>query len=261
MREIHGRFPRRRYKRYFPLERKRFFWPSCRLSQQFFSLRSPFRVTLHKKVHEIKSLLLNRAVKWAILPWTGAGFEGLSGTPLPKPPLGVPFPSPPRKRTLRSFANTAFFRDDKSAQLENMVPWIKQSFLCELAIDWILKRPRHVRLRKWDAKEPSLLREFAVCRMWTFERVWFSDLVACMAETLLSPFSAPSFCRFHACYEERRIGVGQYPLFLTRLKGEKREHARTWKISRQLYDEMKAWSRLKRRLSVRYCVFCCPLLL
>ena len=45
-------------------------------------------------------------------------------------------------------------------------------------------------------------------RIWTSERVWFSELAACVAEALLSLFSAPSLCRFHACYEEWRIGVG-----------------------------------------------------
>ena len=78
-------------------------------------------------------------------------------------------------------------------------------------------------LQKWAAKEPSFLREFAVYRIWTFERVWFSELAACVAEALPSPFSAPSLCRFHACYEEWQIGVEPKKLssFSHRLKGEK----------------------------------------
>ena len=105
-----------------------------------------------------------------------------------------------------------------------------------------------MRLQKWAAKEPSFLREFAVYRIWTFERVWFSELVAYVAEALLSPFSAPFLCRFHACYEEWRIGVGPEKknfLFFSPFKRRERDRARTWKISREKYDEMKAGSRLK----------------
>ena len=93
----------------------------------------------------------------------------------------------------------------------------------------------------------AILREFAVYRIWTFERVWFSELVACVAEALLSPFSAPFLCRFHACYEEWRIGVGPKKnlFFFSPFKKRERERARTREISRQFYDEMKAWSRLK----------------
>ena len=134
-----------------------------------------------------------------------------------------------------------------------------------------------MRSQKWAAKEPSLLfkenlhnlvprafslfpphpffkgkalgtrLEFAVYRIWTFERVWFSELVACVAEALLSPFSAPFLCRFPACYEEWRIGVGPKKnlFFFSPFKKRERERARTREISRQFYDEMKAWSRLK----------------
>ena len=84
-------------------------------------------------------------------------------------------------------------------------------------------------------------------RIWTFERVWFSELVACVAEALLSPFSAPFLCHFPACYEEWRIGVGPKKniFFFSPFKKRERERARTREISRQFYDEMKAWSRLK----------------
>ena len=233
----------------------------------FFPLRSPFQSTLHKKSSWNKvSSLKNGAVKWAILPWTGSRFEGLGGPDAsPQTSSVSPFPLP----TPIPGADSSKFRQYRLLQgwqislTGDIVSLIKQIFLFGLAIDWTLKRPRHMRLQKWAAKEPSFLREFAVYRIWTFERVWFSELVACVAEALLSPFSAPFLCRFHAFYEEWRIGVGPKKniFFFSPFKRRERERARTWKISREQYDEMKAGSRLKMRFSVRFCVFCWPLLL
>lgn len=119
-----------------------------------------------------------------------------------------------------------------------------------------------MRLQKWAAKEPSFLREFAVYRIWTFERVWFSELVAYVAEALLSPFSAPFLCRFHACYEEWRIGVGPKKIssFSHRLKREKENARGRGKFPARF---MTRWRRglVWRRFSVCFCVFCWPLLL
>ena len=236
-------------------------------ASSFFSLRSPFPATLHKKGSqnkvislkqgsEMSDFSLNRVPVWrSRRPDTSPQTSSVSPFPFPTPIPG---------------ANTSKFRQYCFLQGWQISLSGEYSILNQTNVPiWTGYRldpqagPRHVRLEKWAAKKRSLLREFAVYRLWTFERVRFSELVACVAEALLSPFSAPFLCRFHAFYEEWRIGVGpkKNVFFFSPFKRRERERARTWKISREQYDEMKAGSRLKMRFSVRFCVFCWPLLL
>ena len=98
---IQGRFARRGYKRYFPLERKRFSWFSCHLSEQLLSPRSPFLATLHKKGSrnkvislkqgsEMSDFSLNRVPVWrSRRPDTSPQTSSVSPFPFPTPIPGA----------------------------------------------------------------------------------------------------------------------------------------------------------------------------